>query len=173
MTLTSDIVLSHPLWERVDNELCNKESIGLFSRMVDVYVVAAAIGIREDKAVNDIEIPLDPPKSIGRNTYQSQLNTDLFDVLEFMLQNAVINTKTLSISNDERLKLAFDPDYYIDKLRPAEFLTGFANYGIQEIFDKIDSSASLVAISDLYQYFNELTESSLDDLLAEITLDFD
>lgn len=171
MTLTSDITLYHPLWERADNELCGKDGIGLFKRLVDVYLVATAIGIREDKVVDNTDTPLEQPKTIGRNTYQSQLNTDLFDTIEFMLQNALVNTATIRIDNDERLKLAFDPEYSTEKLRPAEFLTGFANYGIERIFEHIDSSSPLVVISDLHQYFESLSDISIDEILAEITLD--
>ena len=133
MILNSDITLSHPLWERADNELCNNNELGVFNRLVDVYVIACAIGIKEDKTITEIENPVD--KSIGRNTHRE--NSDLRDVLEFMLQNALINSSTLSLDLDERLKLAFDPDYSINKLSAHNFLTGFANYGIERIFDAI------------------------------------
>ena len=171
MTLTSDITLYHPLWEKTDNDLCDKDGIGLFKRLIDAYILAAAIGIREDRCITTIEDPLEQPKTIGRNTYQSQLNTDLFDVLEFMLQNAIINSSTVSYSTDERLKLAFDPDYYVDKLKPAEFLTGFANYGITKIYDSIDSSSSIVAIHDIYKYLDSQSSDSIEELLSEITLE--
>ena len=49
MILNSDIYLPHPLWEKADNELCNNNELGIFNRLVDVYVVACAIGIKEDK----------------------------------------------------------------------------------------------------------------------------
>ena len=171
MILNSDIILAHPLWERADNELCSKDRIGLFGRLVDVYVLACSIGIKEDKVVTSLENPLNPPKSIGRNTYQSIINENLKKLLDFMLQNALINSKTIDFDMDERLKLAFDPDYVNNKLSAANFLTGFANYGIERIFEKLTSAASIVGIDELYIYLSSLEESKYDDILANITLE--
>lgn len=169
MILNSDINLIHPLWERADNELCDNSELGIFNRLVDVYVLACAIGIKEDKTLTEIENPLENTKSIGRNTHRE--NLDLRDMLDFMLQNALINTSTLKFDLDERLKLAFDPDYNISKLSAANFLTGFANYGIEKIFECIGSKSSLVAVSELYSYFESLAESRYDEILKNITLE--
>ena len=59
MILNSDINLIHPLWERADNELCDNSELGIFNRLVDVYVLACAIGIKEDKTLTEIENPLE------------------------------------------------------------------------------------------------------------------
>ncbi|MBQ4122643.1 hypothetical protein IJD44_02830 [bacterium] len=171
MNLTSDIMLSHPLWERADNELCDKDSIGLFGRLVDVYLVACAIGVKADISITEIKEPLIPNKSIGRNTYLSQTNTDLHETLDFLLQNALINSKTINYDVEERLKMAFDPDYNVPKFIPAAFLTGFANYGIEKIFETIDSSSPLVAIDELNIFLNDLVDSDYDDILRKITLE--
>lgn len=169
MILNSDINLTHPLWEIADNELCNNSELGIFNRLVDVYVLACAIGIKEDKVITDIENPLENSKSIGRNTHRE--NHDLRDMLEFMLQNALINSSTLKFDLNERLKLAFDPDYSINKLSAANFLTGFANYGVEKIFECISSKSPLVAVSELYKYFESLSESRYDEILKNITLE--
>lgn len=169
MILNSDINLIHPLWERADNELCDNSELGIFNRLVDVYVLACAIGIKEDKTLTEIENPLENTKSIGRNTHRE--NLDLRDMLDFMLQNALINTSTLKFDLDERLKLAFDPDYNVSKLSAANFLTGFANYGIEKIFECIGSKSSLVAVSELYNYFETISESRYDEILKNITLE--
>ena len=169
MILNSDINLIHPLWERADNELCDNSELGIFNRLVDVYVLACDIGIKEDKTLTEIENPLENTKSIGRNTHRE--NLDLRDMLDFMLQNALINTSTLKFDLDERLKLAFDPDYNVSKLSAANFLTGFANYGIEKIFECIGSKSSLVAVSELYSYFESLSESRYDEILKNITLE--
>lgn len=169
MILNSDITLFHPLWERADNELCDNSQLGIFNRLIDVYVLACAIGIKADKAITEIEDPLEKEKSIGRNTHRE--NLDLRDLLDFMLQNALINSQTLKIDMDERLKLAFNPDYNINKLSAVNFLTGFANYGIEKIFEHIDSRSSLVAVSELYAYFESLAESRYEEILKTITLE--
>lgn len=171
MILNSDIMLHHPLWERVDNELCNKDGIGLFNRLIDVYILACAIGIKEDKVIDEIEEPLASPKSIGRNTYMSMTNTDLKETLDFMLQNALINSNTIKFNEEERIKLAFDPDYTVSKFSAAAFLTGFANYGIKCIMEQVDSNSPIVVIDGLYQYFNSLAESKYEEILRTITLE--
>lgn len=171
MQLSSDLIMYHPLWERADNELCSNNELGIFNRLVDVYVLACAIGIKEDKVILDenIDNPLSNPKTIGRNTHRE--NSDLRDLLDFMLQNALINTATLDIDEGERLKLAFNPDYINKKINASSFLTGFANYGITQIFDNITSNSSLIAESELYRYFESLAEAPFEQILETITLD--
>ena len=171
MILSSDLEMRHPLWERADNELCSSNELGIFNRLVDVYVLACAIGIKEDKVINESEIdsPLAAPKTIGRNTHRE--NTDIRDLLDFMLQNALIHSKTLNLDEDERLKLAFNPDYVNKKIKAAEFLTGFANYGLTQIFDNLSSHSSLVAEVELYKYFESLANEQYDDILKSITLE--
>lgn len=171
MILSSDLEMRHPLWERADNELCSNNELGIFNRLVDVYVLACAIGIKEDKVINDSDIdnPLTSPKTIGRNTHRE--NTDIRDLLDFMLQNALIHSKTLNLDEDERLKLAFNPDYNNKKVKAAEFLTGFANYGITQIFDNLTSHSSLVAETELYKYFESIADERYDDIIQNITLE--
>lgn len=171
MILSSDLEMRHPLWERADNELCSSNELGIFNRLVDVYVLACAIGIKEDKVIleSDIDQPLSSPKTIGRNTHRE--NTDIRDLLDFMLQNALLHSKTINLDEDERLKLAFNPDHVNKKIRAAEFLTGFANYGITQIFKQMASHSALVAEAELYEYFEELSNAPYDKLLETITLD--
>lgn len=171
MQLSSDINLIHPLWEKADKELCSNTELGIFNRLVDIYVLACAVGIKEDKIISEdnIESPLPSPKSIGRNTHRE--NLDIRDMMDFMLQNALINSATIDFDEEERLKLAFNPDYVNKKVNAANFLTGFANYGITKIFEKIKSNSSLVVESDLYKYFESLSNAKYEDLLKNITLE--
>ena len=169
MILNSDLNLSHPLWEQADNELCNNRELGIFNRLVDIYVLACAIGIKEDKVIVDIEEPLSSPKTIGRNTHRE--NSDIRDLLDFMLQNALINSQTIKLDMDERLKLAFNPDYNVKQITAANFLTGFANYGLTQIYENIGSKSPLVVMSELYKYFESLAESRYDEILKNITLE--
>ncbi len=169
MQLNSDLTMYYPLWERADDELCSSNALGIFGRLVDVYVLACAIGIKEDKTITDIEYPLSSPKTIGRNTHRE--NPDIRDLLDFMLQNALIHSKTIDFDNDERLKLAFHPDYNVKNFSAANFLTGFANYGLEQMFGAIQSKSSIVAINELYTYFESLATSRYDELLQNITLE--
>ena len=171
MILNSDLILYHPLWEKADNFFCNKDAACLFNRLVDIYLIACAIGIKEDKTITEIQYPLENPKSIGRNTIFSMQNSELSDALGIMLQNALINSQTINLDLDERLKLAFDPEYSISKLSAASFLNGFANYGIEKIFEHVTSEASLTAIDQLYKYLESMVDSNYEQLLQNITLE--
>ncbi len=171
MILNSDFNLYHPLWEKADELLCNNERVGLFNRLVDVFLIACSIGIKEDSRIDEAEFPLENPKTIGRNTYQSMQNTDLRDLLDLMLQNILINSKTIDLDVDERLKLAFNPDYTLPKITATGLLIGFANYGIVKIFEHIDTEVPLLVIAELYDYFDSLTESDYTEILNSITLD--
>ena len=170
MILNSDLILKHPLWARVDMELCSNKELGIFNRIIDVYVIACAIGIKEDKVVNEGDEG-EIIRTIGRNTYMSMSNTDLKMILDFLLQNAILHSKHLKYDMDERLKLAFNPDYTIPKLSAASFLNAFANYGIEKIFENINSKSPLVVISDLNTYFDSLSSNNLSDLLGNIMLE--
>lgn len=172
MILSSDLILTHPLWEKAQDDLINR--LGIFNRLIDLFLIACSIGIREDKQINsdDIETPLSQPRSIGRNTYQSAINTDLSDLLNLMLQNSILTSKCLNMDLDERLKLSFNPDYENKKFSPANFLIGFANYGIVEIFNNINCDLPATTVSDdLYTYLNSLRDNDYEDLVNTITLD--
>lgn len=170
MILNSDLILKHPLWARADIELCSNKELGIFNRIVDVYVIACAIGIKEDRIVNDGD-DAEIVRTIGRNTYMSMMNTDLKMLLDFMLQNAILHSKHLKYDMDERLKLAFNPDYTVPKLSAAGLLNAFANYGIEKIFENVNSKSPLVVLSDLNKYFESLQSNNLSDILENIMLE--
>ena len=171
MTLTSDIILTYPLWDKADTELCSQNGkYDFFSRLVDLFIVACAIGIRADKTITDYE-PLDPPKSIGRTTYLSSINQDLSEILGFMLQNAILHSSTIDCDEEERLKLAFDPEYDNKMFSSAAFLTGFANYGLEEIYNHINSEVDTIAIDELNEFFMSMTKPDYSDAVELLTLD--
>lgn len=170
MTLNSDFILYHPLWERADNELVNKDGIGVFNRLIDVYVLACSIGIKDDKRSEPDE-PLLSPKSIARNTYTSMANTDLADLVDFLMKTAIVTTSHIDLNMDERLKLAFDPDYTVKNFSATSLLNGFANYGIEQIFNNIDSQTPIIAIEEMYSYFTSLESSKYEELLRNFTLE--
>ena len=94
-------------------------------------------------------------------------------MLEFMLQNALLHSKTIKYDMDERLKLAFDPTDNVKNFSAASFLTGFANYGLEQIFNKIDSKSSLVVVSEIYDLLEGMTAARYDEILKQIALDID
>lgn len=168
MQLQTDIQLYSPLWERADNELVEGKKI--FKRLVDVYVLACAIGIREDKYIDELPEKLDSPKHIGRNTYLSPINTDLADILDFLLLNAIIHTKKYPWDDELRLEYAFS-DKNPEKFSATGFMNGFANYGIEQIFNAIDSDSSLIATHEILNYFDKLVNDTyIDGMEAEFKI---
>ncbi len=171
MNLNSDLILTHPLWDRAETELIDTKHI--FARLVDIFVIACAIGIQSDKTITEFE-QSNQARTIGRNTISNLANQDLRDLMDFMLQNAVLTSKTINLSNDDRIRLAFDPEYSLPKLSPAAFLIGFANYGISEIFNKIDSSENInniVLVNELNNYLSSLELKNFDEIFNGITLE--
>ena len=170
MILSTDLNLYYPLWEKADNELCNKKVYGIFGRLIDLFIVACAIGIKEDKTADAGNTPLESPKTIGRNTYQSGINEDLSALLEFMLQNAILNSKTIDFDDEKRIRLAFDPEYQDKKFSPASFLIGFANYGLSKIYDSIKGTTSLVIIAEIYDLLDSLRDADYTSLVENLNL---
>lgn len=169
MVLNTDIILSYPLWSRADNELNTVKSI--FNRLIDIFVVACAIGIQADKTITEFDNSSET-KTIARNTINSLTNQDLGDILTFLLQTAILTTKTIDLSVEERIKLAFDPDFNIPKFSPAAFLSGFANYGIQQIYENIDSSGSAILTAEqICAFLRKLEIPNYEETIDKITLD--
>ena len=160
MQLQSEISLYFPLWKKVDEELVNGKKV--FNRLVDVYVLACAIGVHEDKWIDKLPEKLETPKYIARNTIFSPMNTDLLDILNFLLLNAIINTQKYDWSSELRLEYAFS-DKNPEKFSVTDFLNGFANYGIEQLCQNIDSDSSLIITHEILDYFDELVNGTYID----------
>ncbi len=172
MILSGDFELFYPLWDKAQIELCSSDKIGLFRRFIDLYIVACAIGIHDDSVKVDFEEKLDSPKMFGSKTYLSMDNNDLQAALEFMLKTAILTTKTIDIDNEERIKLAFDPEYENKKIGNAsKFLNGFANYGLDKIYSVIEETDSMANIDNIYGLLQKNAEANYDSILDMITLE--
>ena len=171
MILSGDFILVHPKWQLADDELVH--NIKVFNRLVDVFVCACALGIKDDKIIpnSEIEYPLSPVKSISRSTIGE--HEDLSSMLDLMLQNAIINSRHLNYDVGTRLKLAFDPDYNEKGFSPNGFMISFANYGIEQIFDNIhlDSTNPLLVAQELENYFSKCKDLDIDNIIAGISLE--
>lgn len=172
MQLSSDLIMNHPLWEKAEEVLIKRTKI--FNRVIDIFIIACSIGIKEDKQIpnEDIDEDVKQTKTIGRNTYLAIGNSDLSDILNHLLQNAIISSNNLPFDINERLKLAFNPDYDNPKFSPANFLVSFANYGITKLFENIKEDLPDMSISDdIYSYLNTLCDSRYEELISGITLE--
>ena len=167
MNLSGDIILRNNLWNDAEEKLCNNL---IFERMVDLFVVCCSIGIKDDKILDNDITDDDKPKSIGRNTYLVK-NEDLTNILTFLFQNAVLNSKHLDFDNETRLRLAFDPDFPDSKSKiqfsPTNFLVKFASYGLNKILEAQNVN-DLTFISNIKNCIDEYMENDYSDIIAEI-----
>ena len=81
-----------------------------------------------------IEKPIEngeEPKYVPRNVIQNNDNGKM----DFMFQAAVLSTKTIDMSEEQRLAVAFGED----NIEPSKigFLTEFSNYGVTELVKHI------------------------------------
>ena len=161
MTINGDIILKNTVWKDGVSKFVDEKS--LFRRNVDLFIVACSIGIYYDKREeNDMNDDDQHILSIGRNTYMVK-NEDLNYILNFLFQNAILNTKTIDINPDVRLNIAFDPDYDFkigkQKFNPASFLVEFASYGMRILLSKYET-IRLKCFKNINDFLDELLEKN-------------
>lgn len=172
MNISGDIQLRHSLWKDAQERYL-KDFI--FERLVDLFIVACSIGIKEDKIIENDLTSDDDCVSIGRNTYLVK-NEDLSTIITFLFQNAVLNSKHINFDSNTRLRIAFDPDFPDANtkinLSPTSFLVKFATYGLSVLNDKYNSNdlAHVISIKDL---LDEHIMEDYSDILEEIKKDME
>ncbi len=80
-------------------------------------------------------------------------------LLELLFRAAILTTRTIDLSEDDRLNLAFgeEKDYEFKRL---PFLTSFANYGVQKLAEQIaEDGATLETMENLMAYLNDSVEN--------------
>ena len=154
MQLTIDVQLEGPIWQRAVDELVGK----FFKTNWDLYALSISIGMMYDKQIPSKDMIPDgyemEPKYIPRNMLGHAQNASLLD---FMFQSALLTTKNLDYSEDQRLELAFNQGTQPD-FNPLHFLTSFANYGVTEVAKLISEDGDLETMESLMTFLNELYE---------------
>lgn len=167
MKFSTDIILKRKCWSKMETLLEQK----IFSRQVDIFILACSIGICEDKFLSDDpEDNMFEEKSIGRNTLNN--NDDLNELLVYLYQNAVLNTKNIDLSVDERKQAAFDLDSEIKvaDMSCQVLLTRFADYGMSILAEKVTDHPieTLDAIIELMDYYKNNI-----DLICDVDISID
>lgn len=162
MQVKTDIELYHHNWEKLEDLVGSSSKIGLFKRNADVFILACSIGVSEDSILEvDKEQSLEKPKNIPRNVISQ--NQDVYDAIEFLLQNAIINSKHIDYNDEERMKIAFDDEHVSETFKQWEFLIKFANYGMIRLLEKIEEH-DLTSITNIIEFIEESTINiTLDD----------
>ncbi len=138
--ITKDISLKGDNWFQIREKLYKK----LFETLYQLYVLCASIGIMYDN-VNSTDDE-DEVGTIPRNVLQNNI-----EELELLFQTAIITTKVVDFTEDERLELAFDDTTKNQDFDKIGFLTRFANYGAKVLAEKLgdDEIECMENIKDL------------------------
>ena len=127
MELTSDIPLKGDAWDRAINELGT-----IFSTRTNysLFLLSCSIGIMYDQRIEKPEETTETDEhSVPRNVIHNNDNGKL----DLMLQAAILSTRTVTVSEDERLEIAFGDSTDFNK---RDFLVQFANYGVTKIVEQ-------------------------------------
>jgi hypothetical protein len=125
-------------------------------------IFAISIGINNDNwkepdGIDTVEV-----------TRSTLTNYEVSDSLEFLFKTAILtcDNPKLEISNNDRMKLAFDPNYKIKDFNPLKFLMGYITTGLEVIENQVYSTVVDDVISNLSYLTKMLIEK--DKLTDEI-----
>lgn len=128
MELTSDIPLKGDAWD------CALKEFGtIFSTRTNysLFLLSCSIGIMYDQRIEKpAETAATEEHSVPRNVIHNNDNGKL----DLMLQAAILSTRTVSLTEDERLEIAFGDNTDFNK---RDFLVQFANYGVTKLVEQI------------------------------------
>ncbi len=152
MVITKDIILRGTVWRQTLERFSNfwpKDA----QPMYNLYALSISVGIMYDKQVENLKYDeeKDQPINVPRTVLQRH-NSDL----DFMFQTAILTSKLVSYSVEERLKLAFDTKCDIE-FDTFDFLTKFANFGINKLYE-ISNDQPLVMMEKLKNFLASSVE---------------
>jgi len=128
-------------------------------------MLSISIGIMYDKRIEKPVEEGEDPKSVPRNVFRNNDNGKL----DFFFQAAILSTSTESITEDERLELAFGDKSDFNKIA---FLTQFANFGITKLVELIGDS-DIVTMNNIKNFLTSTVEGrnfEIDELSDDILL---
>lgn len=166
MDFTTDVELKGEIWEKVLDKLVglqgSTESFKIFDSYFDVFALSAAIGIMYDK--RKPTVTSDKVFTVPRNVL---IGSTRRQDLEFYLTTAIISSKTIDYTIDERLMIAFGEKE--TSFKGLKFLTEFANYGVDYIYDII-TNHDLETMENIKDMLEKIEKNDLLDNL-EIEVD--
>ena len=130
MELTTDVLLRGTAWNRA---IENLSSIFKTRTHYMIFMLSMTIGIMYDQRIEKPEENDEEPKSVPRNVLRNNDNGRL----DFIFQAAILSTSSETITEEERLELAFGEKSDFNKIA---FLTQFANFGVTKLVELIGAS---------------------------------
>ena len=131
MEITTDIHLKGTAWNKAITGLAD-----IFTPRThySLFMLSLAIGIMYDKRIETPEENGEEMKSVPRNVINNNDNGKL----DFYFQAAILSTLTETLTEEERLELAFGEKTDFNKVA---FLTQYANFGVTKLAELIGSTA--------------------------------
>lgn len=158
MQITADVTLKGPVWAEMLDLLVTE----YFPTYMDLYSLSISIGMMYDGQIETDEmVPAgykENPRSIPRNVLIQNKHKSL---MEFMLQAAIITTKHVEFTEQERLEIAFS-DKTVDKFSPLQFLTKYANYGIVKIKEAIGDATDVELMQKIMSFLDDIYKTGYD-----------
>ena len=164
MELTTDIILKGTTWDKAINSF---SSIFKTRTQYSMYMVCVSIGIMYDKRIDTSLISdEDIQHSIARNVIRNNEN----GLLEYFFQAAIMTTKTETLTEKDRLELAFGEGNNFKKI---DFLTQFANFGVTKLIELIGDTSreSMEQIKNFIYATIENQNIDIDELPDDILLE--
>lgn len=130
------------------------KNIGVFDLNIDLMIFAISIGInsntwKEPNGTDTVEV-----------TRSTLTNYETHNALDFLFKTAILTCDVpfVSLSDEQRMKLAFDPTYEIDGFDTYKFLLGFLETGFDSIEKEIYSKVAEDVISNIHSFSQLLIE---------------
>jgi hypothetical protein len=130
------------------------KNINVFDRNIDLMIYAVSIGIngntwREPKGDEIVEV-----------TRSTLTNYEISESLDFLFKTAILTCDIpfIKLSDDDRLRLAFDLEYKIDGFEPMKLLLGFLSTGLDVIEEEIYTKVPEDVIENIQYLTNILID---------------
>lgn len=165
MLLNSNFVLKHSAWLKM-RELYpaqgeTKPKIALFPRLIDLFIVACTIGMRNSERVpNDMSD--DVAAEINSKTYNDPVNDDIKRTLDYLLKILILTMDIPELDKYDRStkeKLAFAADFNVEKFNAASILCEYANAGVLKIAELI-TDQDTETLNNIVSYITDLKNSN-------------
>jgi hypothetical protein len=168
MVISSDILLKGMAWRTAITSL---EEIFTTRTNYSIFILSASIGVMYDKRIDSLEEKGEEIAYVPRSVLFQNL-----EEIDFIFQAAILTTKNETLSEDERLELAFGDEKKID-FEKMKMLIKFANFGVTKIVEKIGND-NLETMENIKNFLASTMEGTnfeidaLDDNLL-VAEDFD
>lgn len=123
MEIKSDIPLKGTAW---NTAISNLSEIFTTRTNYSLFMLCLSIGVMYDKRIENPEENGEETRSVPRNVISNNDNGKL----DFCFQAAILSTLTETITEEQRLELAFGEKSDFNKI---SFLLSFANFGAEKL----------------------------------------